>query len=180
MFRVYIPNVSSVQDECCKWFCLDVAKSRSRCCMYMHVASICFKCFQVFHTYVCKSFIWMLHMFAMVFKCFSCVFASVSDTYFTCFIYLLLYVATVASGCFKSRSSIAHGMRLGSGQQRGWHSGRHETTTGALPHEHARCLFAPQRLDAGASKSTFCSPLCPTLMCIWHIFSRNSTFELYV
>ena len=31
-------------------------------------------------------------MFAMLFKCFSRVFADVSDTYFKCFIYLLLYV----------------------------------------------------------------------------------------
>jgi hypothetical protein len=40
-------------------------------------------------------------MFAMIFKCFFDVFASVSDAYFKCFIYLLLYVGTVAFGCFK-------------------------------------------------------------------------------
>jgi hypothetical protein len=57
-------------------------------------------------------------MFAMVFKCFSGVFASVSDACFKCFIYLLLYVATVVSGCFKNRSRVAHGMRVGSVRRR--------------------------------------------------------------
>jgi hypothetical protein len=62
MFHLFQTNVASVLFGCCK--------SRFECCIYMHVASICFKCFQVFHMYVCKCFIWMLHMFAMVFKCF--------------------------------------------------------------------------------------------------------------
>jgi hypothetical protein len=58
-----VPNVSS--DVCCK-------------CVYLHVAyvsHICYKCF-----------IWILGMFVMVFKCFSGVFASVSEAYFKCFI----------------------------------------------------------------------------------------------
>jgi hypothetical protein len=79
--------------------CLDVAK------MDLDVAYTCM--FQVFFgiLYVClQVFLWMLHMFAMIFKYFSGIFASVSDIYFKCFIYLLLYVATVASECFKSRS----------------------------------------------------------------------------
>jgi hypothetical protein len=72
-------------------FNLDVAK------VYLNVAYTCmlrayvFKCSQVFHTYVYKCFIWMLHMFAMVFKCFSGVFTSVLDTCFKCFIYHILY-----------------------------------------------------------------------------------------
>jgi hypothetical protein len=37
----------------------------------------------------------------MVFKCFSCVFASISDAYFKHFICLQTYVISVASGCFK-------------------------------------------------------------------------------
>ena len=81
-------------------FCLDVAK------VDLDVAYTCmlqalFQVFWVFHTYVCKCFIWMLHMFAMVFKYFSDVFASVSDSCFKCFICLLLYVATVASDVLK-------------------------------------------------------------------------------
>jgi hypothetical protein len=47
-----------------------------------------FKCFQMFNTYVCKCFVWMLHIFALVFKCFSAIFASVSDVCFKCFICL--------------------------------------------------------------------------------------------
>jgi hypothetical protein len=57
----------------------------------------------------------MLHIFAMVFKCFSDVFASVSDTCFKYFICLLLYVVTIASRCFKSRPGVAHGMCVGNG-----------------------------------------------------------------
>jgi hypothetical protein len=66
------------------------------------------------------------HVLQCFFKCFSCVFASVSnayfrcmfqvfqiyvsrvlDAYFKCFICLQTYVANVASRCFKSRSGIA-------------------------------------------------------------------------
>jgi hypothetical protein len=42
-------------------------------------------------------------MFAIVSSVFSGVFASVSDICFKCFICLHMYVASVASGCFKSR-----------------------------------------------------------------------------
>jgi hypothetical protein len=58
----------------------------------------------------------MLHMFALVFKCFFPAFSqvfqmlvsSVSSVFF-------LFVAVVAARCFKSRSGVAHGMRVGSG-----------------------------------------------------------------
>jgi hypothetical protein len=52
----------------------------------------------------CKCFTWMLRIFAMVFKCFSCGFASVSDACFKCFMGIQTYVSNVASICFKSRS----------------------------------------------------------------------------
>jgi hypothetical protein len=81
-------------------------------------------------------------MFVMVFKYFLDVFVSVSDACFKCFICLLLYVTTVVSGCFKSRSGVAHEMRVGSGQRCGQRLGwrgrgpeRRGTTTGALPRE---------------------------------------------
>ena len=54
---------------------------------------------QVFYldvAYVCNGF-----------KCFSCIFASVSYACFKCFICLQIYIASVASGCFKSRSDVA-------------------------------------------------------------------------
>jgi hypothetical protein len=41
------------------------------------------------------------------FKCFSGVFASVSDACFKCFICFQTYVAIVVYGCFKIRSSVA-------------------------------------------------------------------------
>jgi hypothetical protein len=134
MFHLFQTNVASVLSGCCK--------SRSRCCTYMHFTRICFKCFQMFHTYVCKCFIWMLLIFAIIFKCFSDVFVSVLDVCFKCFIYFLLYVATVASGCFKSRLSVAHWMRVRSSRwrgrclgRRGWRPERRMTTIGALPCE---------------------------------------------
>jgi len=85
-----------LQMLCCK--CL------TGCCIYMHVASICFKC--------CRCFIRMLQVFHLDvayvrngFQVFSNVFASVSDALFqVCFICLLLYVVTISSGCYKSRS----------------------------------------------------------------------------
>jgi hypothetical protein len=53
-------------------------------------------------------------MFTIVFN-FLGVFASVLDACFKCFIRLLVYVATIASGCFKSRLSVADEMRVESG-----------------------------------------------------------------
>jgi hypothetical protein len=105
MFQGYFPNVLSIPDVCYK--CL------SGYCIYIYVASICFKRFQVFHTYICKYFIWMLHMIPLVFKYFSGAFTSVSDVCFKCFIYLFLCVTTVASRCFKKYAHVIHvGKRL--------------------------------------------------------------------
>jgi hypothetical protein len=59
-------------------------------------------------TYVCNDF-----------QVFLGVFASVPYTCFKCFIYILLYVAIVASECLKSRLSVAYGMRVGSDWRRG-------------------------------------------------------------
>jgi hypothetical protein len=50
-------------------------------------------------------------MFAMVLKHFS-------GVIFKCFIYLHTYVASVASVYFKSKSGVAHGMRVRSGRGR--------------------------------------------------------------
>ena len=73
----------------------------------------------------------MLYMFAMVFKSFQAfsqvfhtIVSSVSSIFF-------LYVVTIASGCFSSRSGVAHGMRVGSG----WRCGP-ATVALALEPEH--------------------------------------------
>jgi hypothetical protein len=58
----------------------------------------------------CKCFILMLGMFAMFFKCFCKCFRRMFQVFHLSF----LYVASVASECFKSRSSVAHDIRVGS------------------------------------------------------------------
>ena len=64
----------------------------SGCCIYFtHML-------QVFYLNVTYVLQWL-------FKCF---FASVSDAYLKCFVCLRTYVANVSSGCFKSRSGVAH------------------------------------------------------------------------
>jgi hypothetical protein len=59
IFHLFQTYVASVLSRCCK--------SRSGCCIYIMLQANIFKCSQVFHTYVCKRFICMLHMFAIVF-----------------------------------------------------------------------------------------------------------------
>jgi hypothetical protein len=55
-----------------------------------------------------------LHMFATIFKYFLVVFlSSVSEACFKCFICLLFYVASIASRCFKSKSSECSGSPSG-------------------------------------------------------------------
>ena len=92
-------------------FYLDVAKVdldvAYTCMLQAYVLSV-FRCFICMFASVSS----MLYMFLLVFKCFSDVFASVSDICFKCFICLLLYVITVASECFKSISGVAHGIRV--------------------------------------------------------------------
>jgi hypothetical protein len=64
MFQVYVPNVSSVLDVCYKCFHLDVTKvdldCAYTCMLHAYVSSVSYVC--------CKCFIWMSHMFAMIFK----------------------------------------------------------------------------------------------------------------
>jgi hypothetical protein len=88
----------------------------------MHVASIWFKYFHVFHTYVCKRFIWMLHMFAMVFKGFLVTFSQVFQTLvssvssiFFCMLQLLYLDVLKVDRILR--------MAVGSGWRCGRHSG---------------------------------------------------------
>jgi hypothetical protein len=83
MFHLFKRMLQSVLFGCCK--------NRFGCCIYMHVARIYFKCF-----HVCLQVFYLDAAYvAMVFKCFSGIFASISHSYFKCFIYLLLYIATI-------------------------------------------------------------------------------------
>ena len=88
VFQVYVLNVSSVFSYvCCKWVYLDVAYAA-------HIS--------------CKCYIWMLRMFAMAFQSVFKIYLQVfSYACFKRFICLSLYVASVASGCFKSGSGVA-------------------------------------------------------------------------
>jgi hypothetical protein len=102
-FQVYVPNVSSVLNICCK-----------------HM-------FQVFHTYVCKCFILMSHMFVMIFSHFRKCFRRL----FQCLICLFWYIATTVYVCFKSRSGVTYGIRVGS-------SWRHRRRLGRCGHRLRR------------------------------------------
>ena len=92
MLQWFVQYVASVCSQC--FICL----FRLCMCVYLDVVYISHIC--------CKCFIWMLRMFAMGFKCFLHVFASVSDTCFKYFISLILYVVIIILGCFKSRSDV--------------------------------------------------------------------------
>jgi hypothetical protein len=102
--------VSNVSYRCCK--------SRSRRCICCngctHILqvflSICFICF----THMLKVFYLDIAYVCNGFQVFLCVFSSVLDVCFKYFICLLLYVASVVSRCFKSRSGIVHRIRVGS------------------------------------------------------------------
>jgi len=102
MFHLYQTYVARFSSGCCK--------SRSGCYVYMHIASVFFKyfrCFILLCASVSSGCCICLQWFSNVFQAFSQVF---SDACFKCFICLLLYVATVAFGYFKSRLGVAHGM----------------------------------------------------------------------
>jgi hypothetical protein len=66
----------------------------------------------MFHIYITS----VLFGVAYVCNSFQLFLQNVSDACFECFIYLFLYVVSVASECFKSRSDVAHRMRIGSGR----------------------------------------------------------------
>jgi hypothetical protein len=79
-------------------FYLDVVKLDLDVAYTCLLQAYVFKCFQVFHAYVCKCFISMLHMFAMVFKCFSGIFTSVLSVFF-CMLQLLHLDVSKVVGC---------------------------------------------------------------------------------
>jgi hypothetical protein len=91
----------------------------------------------VFHLDV----VYVYNGFQVFFQVFFC---KCSDACFECFICFLLYVAIVASECFKSRSGVGHGMRVGRGWRRGRHLGWRGPAAGVLARmlDTLRCLLA--------------------------------------
>jgi hypothetical protein len=91
LFHLFQTYVASVSSRYCK--------SRSKCCIYMHVANICLKCFQLLETYVSSVFIWVLHIFCngytRVFLVFQMYVASVSAILDVCCKCFYLNVAKV-------------------------------------------------------------------------------------
>jgi hypothetical protein len=87
--------------------------------LYTYVANFCFQCFICFSDVYCKcvylDVAYISHIcckcfyldVAYVLQWFGGVFASVLDACFKCFICLEIYVVSVASRCFKSRSDVA-------------------------------------------------------------------------
>jgi hypothetical protein len=139
----------------------------------------------MFHTYVAKCFIWMLHMFCNgFFKCFHVFFASILDTCFKYFICLQTYVAKyfiwmfhkqircciflLTFCCLASVSPPPPGLVWTSVKQRGkqlpaWASGRH-----------------PVRLDFRAPASLFFPQNLALLACGgWDIISRMLVWPNY-
>ena len=82
---MYVLNVSSILDVCCKCFHLDVAIVDLDFCIYMHVASVCFKCFRCFHTSVTSVSFRCCICLKYLSSAFSRCFASVSDVSCKCF-----------------------------------------------------------------------------------------------
>jgi hypothetical protein len=90
VFQVYVSNVSSVLHTYVASVLSRCCKSRSGCCIYMHVASVYFKCFictlQRFHLHVPYVLQW-LH---------------------TCFPGVSDICCKYSSRCYKSRTGVAH------------------------------------------------------------------------
>jgi hypothetical protein len=84
-------------------FHLDVAK------LDRDVAYIC-KCFRCFYTYVATILSWCLHMFAMATHVFSSffLFCKYFRRMLQVFHLFRMYVASVSSECYKSRSGVTH------------------------------------------------------------------------
>jgi hypothetical protein len=176
---IYRRKLQVFSSRCCK--------SRSGCCIYIctlqaYVSSV-FRCF--IHM-CCKCFIWMLHMFAMIFICFLDVFASVSDTCFKCFICLFFFMLQLLylDVSNVSRSGVAHGDTRGKRPTTQTTSGTAWVTSGAARGHcwcassqvrRARSALCRQHPDArvqirypGASKSvggnTYPLDLSPTVI----------------
>jgi hypothetical protein len=125
-----VAYVAIVVDICCKLLFLMFHL------FFIRILQVCLSRCYICFTYMLQVFYLDVAYVWNGFKCFSCVFASISYACFKCFICLQTYVAIVASGCFKSRSDVAHvAMRVRNG---GGMSGLRKWTGGADPHGHAK------------------------------------------
>jgi len=98
-------------------FYLDVAKvdlDVAYTCMLQAYVSSVLSCFICMFISVSSECCICLQWFSNVFQAFSQVF----QTLVSSVLFVFFYVATVASGYFKSRSDVTHGMRVGSGWRR--------------------------------------------------------------
>jgi hypothetical protein len=126
MFHLFHMNVAIGLFGCCK--------NGSRYYIYMHVASICFKYFQVFYAYICKCFIWMLH----ILQWFSNVFQALSQVFHVPFFMLQLLHLDVSKVHFGCCTWDMCGKRLVAHTASGRHGRRPERRgpiTGALTYE---------------------------------------------
>jgi hypothetical protein len=127
MLQAYVSCVLNVSEVCCKCVHMDVTY------VAIVVQVCCKRLFPMFHLffrrtlqiYLCACCIYFTHMLLVFyldvaygcngFQAFLGVFASISYACSKC-----LYVASVASRCFKNKLDVAHGMRVGSGRGRAW------------------------------------------------------------
>jgi len=119
MLQTYVSSVSDVSEVCCNCLRL-MLQSRSECCICCNgctrmlqssVPNVSFVFLEVLDVaYVshicCKCLIWMLRLFPMVFKCFSCVFAHKHVSSVSFVFRRMLQVLHL--NIFKSRSGVAH------------------------------------------------------------------------
>ena len=94
-----VPYVVMVVHVCCNRL-----SSMFHLFFQTYVASVFIWMLHMFHIYVASVFIWMLLMFAMIFNCFCKYFRCMFRMFYLSF----LYVTSIVSGCFKSRSGVAH------------------------------------------------------------------------
>jgi hypothetical protein len=77
------------------------------CVLFIRMLQVCLPgCCICFYTYAASVYLDVAYVYNG-FKCFLGVFASVSYAWFKCFICFQTYVTIVASGCFKTRTSVA-------------------------------------------------------------------------
>jgi hypothetical protein len=197
VFQMFQRFVVSVSYRCCK--------SRSGCCI---CCNSCTRMLQtlfpnvsyVFRTYVASVFIWILHIFhiyvaSVLSRCCVCLqwFSSVSgvfqvfQTHISSVSFVsFLYVASVASRYFKSRSDVAHEMRVGSrrGRER---SLRGRNLGGAGPAwarktqawaDDVRAAWASRGRANGAQKQTAAAGVRPNVQALAMPYSEVTLFFL--